>query len=170
MFVCLFLFSHLLNQLQASSSKSKGMILNGASQPIDISMLRSLQLHPHIFNVVNTFFSIIIISTAANMSLLPALLCLAILAGVGHCGTGRRASYNNGPRHDGCRNPPPGVMKMARGIDITEFEPCPLEPVGTSGFRSPVVHMGCQRNRPWVTDGVEYNTPDEVRANTGLTV
>ena len=60
-----------------------------------------------------------------------------------------------------CKLPPPGVMKMGLGVDITELELCPMQTIGNSGFKSPVVKMKCVR--PWKTDETEYDVPESVR-------
>ncbi|KAI8794351.1 perivitellin-2 67 kDa subunit [Biomphalaria glabrata] len=62
-----------------------------------------------------------------------------------------------------CTNPPPGIHKMVRGVDITRLDLVPLEDSGNDGFMSPVLNFTCDETRTWKTpEGKEYQLPDQI--------
>ncbi|CAL1530299.1 unnamed protein product [Lymnaea stagnalis] len=62
-----------------------------------------------------------------------------------------------------CSNPPPGIQKMTRGVDITKLDLVPVDVIGTNGFKSPIINFSCSRNRTWRSpDGQDYQLPDQI--------
>ncbi|CAL1538483.1 unnamed protein product [Lymnaea stagnalis] len=68
-----------------------------------------------------------------------------------------------------CSNPPPGIQKMVRGVDITKLDLVPLDVIGTNGFKSPVLNFSCNSGRTWRSPtGQEYQLPDQIWHMTSL--
>ncbi|GFR97739.1 perivitellin-2 67 kDa subunit [Elysia marginata] len=61
-----------------------------------------------------------------------------------------------------CTNPPPGVMKMTRGVDIAELDLMPYSFSVPDGFKSPVVHFTCNEGRVFTKDSKSYTLPDQI--------
>ncbi|KAK0060710.1 perivitellin-2 67 kDa subunit [Biomphalaria pfeifferi] len=67
-----------------------------------------------------------------------------------------------------CSNPPPGIQKMFRGVDITKLDLIPLN-IGSNGFKGPVLNFTCDEKKTWTTVGdVTYQLPDQVWHLTSL--
>ncbi|CAG5124603.1 unnamed protein product [Candidula unifasciata] len=68
-----------------------------------------------------------------------------------------------------CTNPPPGVSRMIRGVDITKLDIVPLQILGSNGFKSPVLNFTCSGGRRWRNPrGIEYQLPDQVWQMTSI--
>ncbi|KAK6975583.1 perivitellin-2 67 kDa subunit [Biomphalaria glabrata] len=67
-----------------------------------------------------------------------------------------------------CSNPPPGIQKMFRGVDIIKLDLIPLN-IGSNGFKGPVLNFTCEEQKTWTTSGdVKYQLPDQVWHLTSL--
>uniref|UniRef100_A0A0B7AZC8 MACPF domain-containing protein n=1 Tax=Arion vulgaris TaxID=1028688 RepID=A0A0B7AZC8_9EUPU len=68
-----------------------------------------------------------------------------------------------------CSNPPPGVQKLVRGVDITRLDMVPMQIIGSNGFMSPVLSFTCNSGRTWRSpSGSQYELPDQVWHMTTL--
>lgn len=61
-----------------------------------------------------------------------------------------------------CNNPVPGLLKMARGVDVTSLDVTPLDLTGEHGFKHPIVQYTCTEGKTRIVDGVTYELPDQV--------
>ncbi|XP_059142063.1 perivitellin-2 67 kDa subunit-like [Physella acuta] len=62
-----------------------------------------------------------------------------------------------------CSNPPPGVQKIFRGVDITTLDLAPIDFQGNSGFKNPVLNFSCNSGRNWRSPaGTVYQLPDQI--------
>ncbi|KAK0060711.1 perivitellin-2 67 kDa subunit [Biomphalaria pfeifferi] len=67
-----------------------------------------------------------------------------------------------------CSNPPPGIQKMFRGVDIIKLDLIPLN-IGSNGFKGPVLNFTCEEQKTWTALGdVKYQLPDQVWHLTSL--
>ena len=68
-----------------------------------------------------------------------------------------------GAASDGqCFKPVPGVSKMFRGVDITQFDPTPPDFTTDDGYKSPVIKFTCNEGRKLRIDSKNYQVPDQV--------
>ncbi|CAG0884115.1 unnamed protein product [Darwinula stevensoni] len=67
-----------------------------------------------------------------------------------------------------CNDPPPGLSKMIRGVDVTKLDLFPLDFSKDDGFRKPIVDFTCDKGATVSINEKNYDIPEQVSSVTRI--
>src|SRR5699024_5701212 len=80
-------------------------------------------------------------------------------------------TFNSGTAVQRCNNPYPGLVRMARGVDITSLDLFPADLLGSNGFGRTLFEFTCNSNKKWShpeNSSHEFEIPDQIAGLNSL--